>query len=276
MELLLKELAELRLVAKTRPMISTFRSFWILGASLLLLNCNLDKQVKEPHSEGHGNDEKSYLIPGLDHGLIQSPINIISDQAGTGSHNVTLNFTGQINMVENLGHTVQLDFEPGNTITFDDKVFEFKQLHFHTPSEHLIDGITYPMEMHVVNTLMGQSAGDTTEYLVLAFLVKMGKENNFISSFIEQIPEEEIRSVDIDLNAVKESEMFKVSNATEKNTYYYYKGSLTTPPYTESVNWCVLKKIFEASPEQIKRINEIEGDNARRIQALKNRKVSSQ
>lgn len=257
---------------------SIFRSFWIVGATLLLLNCNPNKEVKEPNSEGHGNGEKSYLIPGLDHGLIQSPINIISDQAGTGSHNVTLNFTGQINMVENLGHTVQLDFEPGNTITFDDKVFEFKQLHFHTPSEHLIDGITYPMEMHVVNTLMGQSAGDATEYLVIAFLVKMGKENNFINSFIDQIPEEEkeVRSVHIDLNAVMGNEMFGDSDATEKNTYYYYKGSLTTPPYTESVNWGVLKKIFEASPEQIKRINEIEGDNARRIQALRNRKVSSQ
>jgi carbonic anhydrase len=255
---------------------SIYRSLWVIVAYLLLLSCNQEKEHKETQSAQNETAEQGYLIPGLEHGLIQSPINILSDQTSSGWHNVTLNFSGEINMVENLGHTVQLDFEPGNTITFDDKVFEFKQLHFHTPSEHLIDGITYPMEMHAVNTLKDQPKGETTEYLVLAFLVKMGKENTFISRFIDQIPEEAHEATPIDLNAVKESELFSNSLSKEVNSYYYYKGSLTTPPYTESVNWCVLKRIFEASPEQIKRINEIQGDNARHIQAQRERKVSSQ
>ncbi|MDP2392226.1 MAG: carbonic anhydrase family protein [Methylococcaceae bacterium] len=43
----------------------------------------------------------------------------------------------------------------------------------------------------------------------------------------------------------------------------------TTQPYSENVNWIVLKTIFEASPEQIKAINKIEGNNARHF-ALKN------
>lgn len=58
--------------------------------------------------------------------------------------------------------------------------------------------------------------------------------------------------------------------------YYQYRGSLTTPPYTESVEWLVLKDVFEASPEQIQRINQLEGDNARRVQALYNRVVEEQ
>jgi carbonic anhydrase len=254
---------------------SIYLSFWGILTTLLLFNCNQDKEVKDSLMEQNETAEQGYLIPGLDHGLIQSPINILSDQTSSGWHNVTLNFSGEINTVENLGHTVQLNFEPGNTITFDNKVFEFKQLHFHTPAEHLIDGITYPMEMHVVNTLKDQPEGETPEYLVLAFLVKMGKENTFVDRFIDQIPEEAQEAAPIDLNAVKESALFSDSLSSVGNAYYYYKGSLTTPPYTESVNWCVLKKIFEASPEQIKRINEIEGDNARHIQAQRERKVSS-
>jgi carbonic anhydrase len=254
---------------------SIYHSLLVIAASLLLLGCNQEKEANETHSEQVETVEQGYLIPGLEHGLIQSPINILSDQTSSGSHNVTINFSGEINMVENLGHTVQLDFEPGNTITFDDKVFEFKQLHFHTPSEHLIDGITYPMEMHAVNTLKDHTEGETTEYLVLAFLVKMGKENTFISRFINQIPEEAHEATPIDLNAVKESERFSDALSNEVNSYYYYQGSLTTPPYTESVNWCVLKRIFEASPKQIRRINEIQGDNARHIQAQREREVSS-
>lgn len=248
--------------------------FWVLVAKLLLLNCDFKKEAKEPQA-AHDDTEQGYLIPGLDHGLIQSPINILSDQTGSGGHNVTLNFSGEINTVENLGHTVQLNFEPGNTVTFDDKVFEFKQLHFHTPSEHLIDGITYPIEMHAVNTLKDQPKGETPEYLVFAFLGKMGEESPFVERFIDQIPEEGQEAVPIDLNALKESALIPDSLLYVLNDYYHYKGSLTTPPYTESVNWCVLKKIFEASPDQIMRINEIEGDNARHIQAKREREVSS-
>jgi carbonic anhydrase len=88
-------------------------------------------------------------------------------------------------------------------------------------------------------------------------------------------PDEAQEAAPIDLNAVKESVLLSDSLSNEGNAYYYYKGSLTTPPYTESVNWCVLKKIFEASPDQIRRINEIEGDNARHIQAIREREVSS-
>lgn len=212
--------------------------------------------------------EDNYLLPGLDHGLLQSPINILSEEATTGGHNIKLKFTGEIDKVENLGHTVQLDLDPGNTISMDGRTFEFKQMHFHTPSEHLIDGITYPMEIHMVTTLKDQPEGETTEYLVLAFLAKMGKENKFISHFIDQIPKEEGDINEVDLNALTDSETSNVADLLKKlNSYYHYKGSLTTPPYTESVNWYVMKEIFEASPEQILRINNIEGDNARHVQA---------
>jgi len=51
--------------------------------------------------------------------------------------------------------------------------------------------------------------------------------------------------------------------------------SLTTPPYTETVNWYVGKHIYEASPEQIAAIRKIEGENARDVQELNKRKVEN-
>lgn len=243
----------------------------LLGA-LILVSClpaSNNEAEKELHqSEGLVGEVDAYLQPGLDHGMLQSPINILSAEATTGGHNITLKFTGEIDKVKNLGHTVQLNLDLGNFISIDERTFEFKQMHFHTPSEHLIDGITYPMEMHVVTTLKDQPEGEVTEYLVLAFLVRMGKENKFISNFIDRIPIEEGGVNKVDLNALTDSETSNVADLLkELNSYYHYKGSLTTPPYTESVNWYVMKKIFEADPEQILRINSIEGDNARHIQA---------
>lgn len=55
--------------------------------------------------------------------------------------------------------------------------------------------------------------------------------------------------------------------------YYHYRGSLTTPPYTESVDWLVAKEIIEAGPKQIQRINLLEGNNARHVQALFSREI---
>lgn len=187
--------------------------------------------------EQHSNQE-SYFIPGLDHGLIQSPINILSAEIkASKGHGITLHFQDKINAIKNLGYTVQLDFDKGSTVSSDGREYELKQMHFHTPSEHLIDGMTFPMELHIVNQVPPLNESDTPHYLVIAALFKMGKENKFISDFLSTTP-----------------------------SFYHYRGSLTTKPYTESVSWFVLKRIIEASPEQIRTINKIEGDNARHIQ----------
>lgn len=225
------------------------------------INSNSYKDPSNKHDQI--SESKKYLIPGLDHGLLQSPINILSKETETGRHDITVNIKDEITKVENLGHTVQLDFKKGQTITIDKKIYEFKQIHFHTPSEHLIDGITYPMEMHIVNKLIGGKA----EYAVFAFHFKMGKENKFINEFLHLIPKDKNQSQDVATGIVKLRDLFGDNPREEWNSFYSYKGSLTTPPYTESVNWFVVKKIFEASTDQIKGINMIEGDNARHIQA---------
>jgi carbonic anhydrase len=231
-------------------------------------------EVKETAPDAEAKMQQGYALPGLKHGLSQSPININSEMAeGGDSHKIVMNFKDEINKVDNLGHTVQLDFKEGSSITADNETFDFIQCHFHTPSEHLIDGLTFPMEMHIVNTMADQPEDATTEYLVISTLFKEGKENKFISEFLNSIPKEEKSSADMKVGSVKLSDLF--GNASEEllGQYYYYKGSLTTPPFTESVRWYVSKHIFEASAEQIEAINKIEGNNARHVQALYGRVV---
>ena len=130
------------------------------------------------------------------------------------------------------------------------------------------------MEMHAVNIVKNQGK-EATEYVVIGLLFKMGHENKFIKEFLNAVPREEHKKTTLQPGTVKLEDLLSGIPKNEKGTYYYYKGSLTTPPYTESVNWLIRKYIFEASPEQIKAIEKIEGDNARHVQELYQRKVKS-
>lgn len=233
---------------------------------------NTANEVKVEAPDANVDSQQGYALPGLDHGLIQSPINILSyETQAAGRHEVTVHFQDEIKAVENLGHTVQLDFETGSSITFDGQSYEFKQLHFHTPSEHLIDGMTFPMEMHIVNTR--QNDQGAPEYLVIGILFKMGRESRFIDEFINAIPVEEHTTEPLQAGAVKLTDLYADISKDKLRGFYHYEGSLTTPPYTEAVQWFVDKNIFEASPQQIQLINKIEGNNARHVQALYGRKV---
>ena len=256
-------------------MIAAPRMTLALLATLALLTACKCRQAKSSvESEPAGKQEskeKRDALPGLDHGLVQSPVNILTSRAEGGHHEVAINLHhAEPNHLENKGHTIQLDFQPGSSVTFDGREYQLKQFHFHTPSEHQIDGITYPMEGHIVNMIEPKTQEDPTLYLVVSFLFRMGDEDSFITSFLDQVPDEE------GSEALEQGEVYLSPNDRNPDyEYYHYRGSLTTPPYTETVEWLIVKEIQQASPEQIRRIHLLEGDNARRVQALYGRKVEN-
>jgi carbonic anhydrase len=229
--------------------------------------------VKAEAPDAEVKFEQGYALPRTNDGIAQSPINIITTgvEPNSKQHN-DLKFTGSINAIENLGHTIQVDFTSGSATLVDGKSYDLKQLHFHTPSEHLIDGVTYPLEMHIVSMLNDSVKNEGSKYTVMGILFKMGRENKFLKEFINFIPKEEGKDT-LDPSKVKLNDLFAEFSGGEKLIEYKYQGSLTTPPYTESVNWVIARRIFEASEDQIARIEKIEGNNARHIRALNNRKI---
>ncbi len=57
--------------------------------------------------------------------------------------------------------------------------------------------------------------------------------------------------------------------------YYRYRGSLTTPPYSEGVEWIVMQGTTEASTEQIEVFKKVLScSNARPVQALNGRQIN--
>ena len=208
--------------------------------------------------------KRIYFIPERSTGRRQSPINISSKAKKIKRKGrLKLNYKSTQGNIANLGHTVKANYKPGNSIKFKGKKYILKQYHFHTPAEHLVDGITYPLEMHLVHTY----EKDPSQYLVIGILFKQGKKSPTIQSTIDAIEFEEV-GTKVDTKLPNLRKLFRKDDG-----FYIYKGSLTTPPYSETVRWLVLDRVLQASSEQLKTLNKLEGNNARHIQSLKSRKI---
>lgn len=239
----------------------------VLCLSLILPACTTHQLT--PDKEG-----KLYTLPGLEHGLLQSPINILSsEEEVTGNYRVTLHFQDEIEAVSYLGNVVQLNFSEGSIISYQGLTYNFKQIHFHTPSEHRIDGVTFPMEMHVVTRKPSKDKDEIPRYLVVAFLFKMGEASQFIDDFLNLIPHTGQTITPLEPDAIKLRDLLPGEIKRGAENFYHYRGSLTTPPYTETVQWFIYKHILEASEVQIRAINLIGGDNARHIQGIFGRSI---
>ena len=131
----------------------------------------------------------------------------------------------------NIGH---IEIELNKTLY----KYKLHSIHFHLYSEHRIENKQYPMEMHMVHKNMNKSDNENTN-LVIGILFDYNKdsENKFLKN-INLAEEKEIKDANI-LNLINEHDAF-----------YYYKGSLTTVPCTENVNWIVFKNIQNMSFEQ--------------------------
>lgn len=197
-----------------------------------------------------------YLTPEHAMGNRQSPINILTSRAREEPHQAEMRYKRSKEHVWNLGETIEVDWDAGSQITFDGGTYELIQFHFHTPSEHLLDGITYPMEIHLVH----RELGNPDRLLVVGALFKEGAQSPIIEAILPYVPTKPGQRIDasreLDVN-----ELFQ-----QDDGYYYYSGSLTTPPYSEVVSWLVLDGVHEASAEQVEKIARIEGYNARHIQ----------
>ena len=201
------------------------------------------------------------IHPGLSHGLCQSPINVVTDEVRTGTHNFEVHYEASAEKIVNKGHTIEVDFAPGSELVYDGRTYKLKQFHFHTPSEHHLDGLEYPMEMHIVHVEEGVTSS-VPNYLVVGVLVEQGNKNAFFEKFLGDVPKT------ADGSNIPIGKAADLRNVLPKGAVHYfsYRGSLTTPPYSETVTWLLLKKRLEASEEQIAFVRSLEGENAREVQ----------
>jgi carbonic anhydrase len=194
-------------------------------------------------------------------GKNQSPINL-TDLTEAEMEPLKLQYRALSQDFINNGHTIQVNFGEGSILTIDNKEFELKQFHFHTPSENQIDGKNYPMEAHLVH------ANKDGSLAVISVMFKEGKSNPYFQKLVEKLPKKAE-----DNNDMKEEKLNAYDMLPKNKDYYRFNGSLTTPPCSEGVRWVVMKTPVEMSKEELESFSKILKNNNRPVQPTNARKI---
>lgn len=236
------------------------------GLSLLLVACGPSESHAEepPHwaYEGEAGPEhwgelgEDYAL--CANGAQQSPIDLDS-ASEQDLANITFSYVPSAVTILNNGHTIQVNYDAGSSISVDGHEYSLVQFHFHAPSEHLLDGKQYPAELHLVHR------DEDGALAVVGVLLDSGVENLALDPVWANLPKEEVEAITTD-DTVDANSFLPTDQTT-----YRYSGSLTTPPCSEGVSWFVFATPVQLSPAQLDQFLAIYDGNARPPQELGDR-----
>lgn len=193
-------------------------------------------------------------------GREQSPIALERESASESDQEIlqtvsiprplTFNYGRASLVVEDTGTRYQATPNEEHTLR---ESYRLLQFHVHTPSEHTIDGQSYPMEVHFVHQ------NDKDRLAIVGVMVEAGAKNAAYHPFVEA-----------SANAAQDSSIIESLEALlpSDHSYFTYRGSLTTPPCTEGVRWFVLSEPVTLSETQIAVFSTAQGSTNRPIQPL--------
>jgi carbonic anhydrase len=247
-------------------------------ALILVAGCNSDNEDADltcadwGYEADNGPANWASLCSATCAGARQSPINIVTASViDEDLPEVEFEYEETEMTLFNNGHTIEVADEKStksNAIEIDGKRYELLQFHFHSLSEHTINGQHNSIEMHLVHRF------SDTDLAVIGVMINAGATNPAFDSFWNQLPAEES-------TPEAEVEVELASLLPADRDYFQYSGSLTTPnknnpsaSCAEIVNWIVMKEAIEMSPAQIQAFQAIFNDNYRPVQPLNARAVS--
>ncbi|CAB3226967.1 unnamed protein product [Arctia plantaginis] len=201
-------------------------------------------------------------------GTQQSPINIMTQSAVLDENHThikgPLQFRGYNSVKvrgENNGHTLKwgVDGQESQPVLSGGPLngtYTFMQFHLHWLSEHAIDGMKYPLEIHMVHVKTGLELSEALQrpdgVAVIGTFALIGRHRG-ASYALEQImsdvpylsdrTQNKTDEFDIDL-----TRMF----SPDTQSYYTYQGSLTTPNCEEVVTWIVMDRPIYITDDQYK------------------------
>lgn len=245
----------------------------------VLQDCKKSTEKEDPAKDAHGKkDDKAHAVHwgyegdnGPEHwgdnfpvcgtGKKQSPLNIIGPFEKSKDMLSVDYKEGPLKMLNN-GHTIQVNVEPGSTLTINKESYDLLQFHFHRPSEEQVDGKNASMVAHFVHK------SKDGKLAVIGVLLNEGKDNAAIKTLWANLPPKEGEEF------LPEKVSFNPGNMLPKELgFYNYEGSLTTPPCTEGVQFYILKKPMDMSKDQVGKFPY--KLNARPVQSLNGRKINA-
>ena len=194
-------------------------------------------------------------------GKKQSPLNIVGPFEKS-KDTLSVDYKEGPLKILNNGHTIQVNVEPGSTLTIGKESFDLLQFHFHRPSEEQVEGKNAAMVAHFVHK------SKEGKLAVIGVMLNEGKDSAAIKTLWANLPPKEMEEF------LPPKVMFNPGSMLPKELgFYNYEGSLTTPPCTEGVQFYILKTPAELSKQQLAKFPF--KLNARPVQSLNGRKISA-
>ncbi|GAB4497934.1 MAG: carbonic anhydrase family protein [Anaerolineales bacterium] len=195
-------------------------------------------------------------------GTRQSPIDL-SNATKADLANIVFNYQPSEISILNNGHTVQVSYTAGGYIEVDGARYEVAQFHYHSPSEHTLNGESFPAEIHIVHK---NSAGKLA--LVIGILLTEGAENPAYQAFLDNLPSQPGPETKLNF-PLTAADLLPAVQTTLR-----YSGSLTTPPCTEEIAWFVMTTPVELSSAQLQHLESVYNGNNRPVQPLNQRPLT--
>ena len=198
-------------------------------------------------------------------GSMQSPINVVDPTAKPLVNPVFRYAKSPATVVDN-GHTVEGVpdyFRRPSFLRIGSAVYALKQFHFHAPSEHQINGKSYPLELHFVHS------DESGQIAVVGLFVEEGAPAGPAwRPFLRALKGHDNKADDRQIRSLDWPALLPDDKRTIR-----YSGSLTTPGCSEGVRWNLLTKTMTMSRAEIARFTREYDDNHRPIQPLNGRTV---
>jgi carbonic anhydrase len=204
-------------------------------------------------------------------GLKQSPVDIQTTQnAGLANvrrdsslEKIRYNWQDSNLHILSNGHTIEAVYDAGSTTTVGQLDYTLKQFHFHSPSEHSLNGEHFPLEGHFLHVAM---KNNEPVVMVVTVLYTEGGANPHLDKLLDLTPKGfSDTPIDVPHQTISARDFFPRDNSD----YFAYEGSLTAPPCTEDVSWVILKSLKTVSKEQARRVQALlQGPNKRPVQSL--------
>jgi carbonic anhydrase len=193
-------------------------------------------------------------------GVQQSPIDI-TDTFESTLLQLRINWDKRAESIVNNGHTIQVNLGDTSVFTHDKTNYRLAQFHFHYPSEHYYAGKRFPMEVQFVHI---NAAGALA---VIGVMMVPGRANGTFSKIVATMPEKQGPPIPADPGINPNSFL------PQSRRYYRYRGSLTTPPCSETVDWLLFMEPIQVAQADVTRFSQLFPMNARPVQKLNRRFV---
>jgi carbonic anhydrase len=224
--------------------------------------CNESPSVEWAYT-GHGASEHwPSLSPDFAtcaNGRQQSPIDITAYQPASLAA-ISFSFVNYEATLHNDDRQVRAEYGLANSSMLDDTEFHLKSVHFHSPSEHLVDGQSFSAELHMVH------ADADGNLAVIGALFTLGAPSPTAQSILDDAPP---------IGNTTSALIPLASSLPTNLSYYRYNGSKTTPPCDEPVDWYVLRQPLTISQDQVDGLLLLSGGpNNRPVQPIGGRVIS--